>query len=113
MPRVSIVIPVFNDEEFVGRALDSCINQTLEDIEIICVDDASTDSTVSVIESYQRHDSRIHLIRQQTNLSAFQARRAGIMAAQSPYVLFLDGDDELATTAAEVTFWSDPLISVQ
>ncbi|WP_150461237.1 glycosyltransferase [Nesterenkonia ebinurensis] len=100
MPRVSIVIPVFNDEEFIAAALDSSTGQTLEDIEIICVDDASTDNTVSVIEGYQRRDPRIRLLQQERNLSAFQARRVGVMAARSPYTLFLDGDDGLAPATA-------------
>lgn len=99
-PQVAIVIPLFNDEEYVAAALDSCVNQTLAEIEIICVDDASTDSTVSILEEYRSRDSRIQVIQQPSNLSAFQARRAGVMAASAPYVLFLDGDDELSPDAA-------------
>lgn len=99
-PRVSIVIPLFNDEEFVATALQSCLTQTLADIEIICVDDASTDATVTIVEEIRRGDARVRLIRQPENRSAFQARRAGIEAAKSPYILFLDGDDELAPHAA-------------
>lgn len=102
-PRVSIVIPLFNDEEFVATALRSCLMQTLRDIEIICVDDASTDTTVMIVEEFQREDARIRLIRQPENRSAFQARRAGIEAASAPYILFLDGDDELAPHAAQTT----------
>lgn len=99
-PRVSIVIPLFNDEEFAETALRSCLAQTLTDIEIICVDDASTDTTVGIVEELSRKDARIRLIRQPENRSAFQARRVGIEAAKAPYVLFLDGDDELAPHAA-------------
>jgi len=99
--RVSIVIPLFNDEEYVAAALNSCLAQTLRDVEVICVDDASTDTTAEIVESYQRRDSRIRLIRQPANLSAFQARRAGIAAAEAPYILFLDGDDELVPHAAQ------------
>lgn len=100
-PRVSIVIPLFDDEQFVTAALDSCISQTLTDIEIICVDDASTDATAEIVERYIARDSRVRLIRQPENRSAFQARRAGINASMAPYVLFLDGDDELTPRAAE------------
>ncbi|WP_454115509.1 glycosyltransferase [Microbacterium lacticum] len=100
-PRVSIVIPLFNDEEFIEAAIDSCSAQTLADIEIICVDDASTDGTVAVVERLRANDARIRLIRQAGNRSAFQARREGIKAATAPYVLFLDGDDELAPEAAQ------------
>ncbi|QDE35759.1 glycosyltransferase [Microbacterium foliorum] len=102
-PRVSIVMPLFNDEEFVAKALKSCLAQTLTDIEIICVDDSSTDATVEIVEETRRKDARIRLIRQPENRSAFQARRVGIEAATAPYILFLDGDDELAPNAASVT----------
>ncbi|WP_051172372.1 glycosyltransferase [Microbacterium indicum] len=100
-PRVSIVIPVFDDEEWVAASLRSCRAQTVSDIEIICVDDASTDGTCAVIEQFQAEDPRIRLIRQPVNRSAFQARREGILAATAPFVMFLDGDDELAPTAVE------------
>lgn len=99
-PFVSIVMPLFNDEEYVAAAIDSCLAQTLAEIEILAVDDSSTDRTVTIVEEYERRDSRVRLIRQPENLSAFQARRAGIEAASASYVLFLDGDDELAPDAA-------------
>jgi glycosyltransferase involved in cell wall biosynthesis len=101
-PQVSIVMPLYDDEEFVSAAIESCLAQTLRDIEVICVDDASTDGTVALIQKYQERDARIRLIRQPQNLSAFQARRTGIAAASAPFVLFLDGDDELAPRAAEI-----------
>lgn len=100
-PSVSIILPLFNDEEYVAAALDSCLAQTRTDIEVICVDDASTDKTVLIVEEYAARDPRITLIRQDTNSSAFQARRIGVMAASAPFVLFLDGDDELAPHAAQ------------
>lgn len=103
-PRVSIVIPVFNDADTVASALESCLNQTMSEIEIICVDDASTDGTAEVIERFEALDPRVRLIRQGRNLSAFQARRAGILAATGEYVLFLDGDDELLPEAAKRSY---------
>ncbi|WP_460800069.1 glycosyltransferase [Microbacterium sp. GXF0217] len=103
-PHVSIVIPVFNDEDVIANALDSCLRQTLDAIEVIVVDDASTDDTVRIVEEYQARDRRVHLIRQTHNTSAFQARRSGILAAQAAHLLFLDGDDELAKHAAETAF---------
>lgn len=101
-PSVSIVIPLHNDEEWVANALESCIRQTLRSIEIVCVDDGSTDGTCAVIEAYQQRDSRIRLLKQDANRSAFQARRRGLEAAAAPYILFLDGDDELAPDAARI-----------
>lgn len=99
-PEVTIIVPVHNDAEWVGQALESCLAQTLRQIEVIVVDDASTDDTASIVEAYQARDARIRLIRQETNGSAFRARRLGIEAATAPYVLFLDGDDELVPEAA-------------
>ncbi|MDN3442783.1 glycosyltransferase [Microbacterium sp. APC 3901] len=100
-PHVSIIIPMYNDEEWIAAAVESCMRQTLSAIEIICVDDASTDRSREIVERYQAVDPRIRLVSFDRNRSAFQARRAGIMAATAPYVLFLDGDDELAPDAAE------------
>lgn len=102
-PRVSIVMPLFNDEERVAAALESCLAQSLSNIEILAIDDASTDGTVAIVQEYQRKDDRIRLIRQPENRSAFQARRVGVVAASAPYVLFVDGDDELAPHAAQTS----------
>jgi len=101
VPRISIVLPVHNDEETVVAALESCLAQTMPDVEIICVDDASTDDTSRAIEEVRSRDSRVRLIRQERNLSALQARRTGVLAAAAKYVLFLDGDDELMPDAAQ------------
>ncbi|MCT2360004.1 glycosyltransferase [Brevibacterium casei] len=102
LPQVSIVMAVHNDEEFVARSVESALLQSEKDIEVIVVDDASTDETVTVVERYAE-DPRLKLIRLDSNRSAYQARRAGIDAARAPFVLFLDGDDELVPTAAETT----------
>ncbi|MFJ4017566.1 glycosyltransferase [Microbacterium sp. NPDC090014] len=100
-PLVSIVVPVFNDADVISDALDSCIRQTLAAIEIIVVDDASTDDTAAIVERYIARDPRVRLIRHEKNASAYHARRTGILAAKADHLLFLDGDDELAGTAAE------------
>ncbi|MFC4632083.1 glycosyltransferase [Promicromonospora alba] len=103
-PLVSIVLPVHNDEAWVGNAIESALRQSNGQFEVICVDDASTDGTSEVIEGYRSRDERVRLIRLEQNGSAFQGRRAGIMAAKSEYVLFLDGDDELAPDAVEKAY---------
>lgn len=100
-PLLSIVMPVFNDEATVGAALESALTQTLHNIEVVCVDDASTDGTVGVIEQIQRRDPRVRLVVHDQNRSAFEARRTGLLAASAAYALFLDGDDELTPGAAE------------
>lgn len=99
-PLVTVVVPVFNDEETIAAALDSALAQTLAEIEIVVVDDASTDRTADIVSEYAARDGRLRLVRQIENMSGFQARRAGILAARAPYVLFLDGDDELDPRAA-------------
>ncbi|MFB7893150.1 glycosyltransferase [Microbacterium sp. NPDC056044] len=99
-PLLSIVVPLFNDGETIEATLESCLGQTLPDIEVVCVDDASTDQTVQVVERFQARDSRVRLIRHDTNRSALQARRTGILAAAASHVLFVDGDDELEKNAA-------------
>ena len=100
-PLTSIIIPVFDDERTISAALRSAREQTVEHIEIICVDDASNDGTAEVIERHRAEDPRVRLVRHSLNLSAFQSRRSGILAAQADRVLFLDGDDELAPDAVQ------------
>lgn len=102
-PLVSIVVPVYNDADVIANALDSCLSQSLMAVEVIVVDDASTDDTAAVVEEYAARDPRVRLIRQERNGSAYQARRIGILAARAEHLLFLDGDDELADGAAEAT----------
>lgn len=98
---VTIIVPVHNDEEWIATALESCLAQSHERIEVICVDDASTDGTDAVIEAFEGRDPRIRLIRMETNVSALQGRRVGVEAARGAHVLFLDGDDELEPHAVE------------
>lgn len=102
VPEVSIVMPVFDDEVWVETALRSCTAQTLRNIEIVVVDDASNDNTIDVVERYAKLDPRVRLVRHDTNRTAFEARRTGIQWARAPRILFLDGDDELVPEAAEV-----------
>ncbi|MFT4230895.1 MAG: glycosyltransferase, partial [Microbacterium sp.] len=103
-PLVSIVMPVFDDEATLSAALESALRQTLDEIEVICVDDASTDETAAVAERFRARDPRVRVIRHERNRSAFQARRSGVLAAEAGYVMFLDGDDELAPDAAQKAF---------
>lgn len=99
-PRVSIVIPVHDDADTIGDAIRSCLAQTLREIEVVCVDDASSDGTAELIEDLASGDERVRLIRQPRNRSAFQARREGALAAAGEFILFVDGDDELKPDAA-------------
>ncbi|MBR2240053.1 MAG: glycosyltransferase family 2 protein [Bacilli bacterium] len=92
LPLVSVVIPVYNVEAYLCQCLDSIISQTLKDIEIICVDDGSTDNSLNILKEYAAKDKRITIITQK-NLYAGTARNAGLKIAKSDYIMFLDSDD--------------------
>ena len=94
MPKVSVIVPVYNVEKFLPRCLDSIINQTLKDIEIICVNDGSPDNCLSILEDYAKKDSRIKIINQE-NSGPSVSRNKGILVAQGEYIGFVDSDDWL------------------
>ena len=91
-PKVSVIIPVYNVEKYLRECLDSVVNQTLKEIEIICVDDGSTDSSLDILKEYACKDNRITVITQK-NLHAGVARNAGLAVARGEYLSFLDSDD--------------------
>lgn len=94
MTKISVIIPVYNQEKFIVNCLDSVLNQDLEDLEIICIDDGSTDNTYNILQSYAKKDSRIKIL-QQENKFAGSARNLGINIANGEYIHFLDSDDFL------------------
>ncbi len=99
-PLVSIIIPVYNTENFVGRAIDSVLAQTYENIEIILVNDGSTDTSVEVCERYVQKHNNIKLIYQK-NSGVSVARNTGLQAAKGEYIQFLDSDDEIENEMTE------------
>ncbi len=94
MSNVSIVVPVYNAEMYLGHCLDSLVNQTHKDIEIILVNDGSSDDSLSICEAYAANDSRIRVI-DQPNSGACVARNNGIERASGEFLLFVDADDFL------------------
>ena len=98
MPAVSIVVPVYNVEKYLRECLDSVVRQTLEDIEVVCVDDGSTDGSAAILAEYAAKDRRIRVL-SQPNGGLGAARNAGMDAASGKYVYFLDSDDWLADCA--------------
>ena len=92
MPTVSVVIPTYNRADLLPRAIDSVLDQTHDDLELVVVDDGSTDNTEAVVESYD--DPRVRYVAHETNRGANVARNTGIEAADGEYVAFLDSDDE-------------------
>lgn len=102
-PKVSVIIPVYNTAAYLRQCLDSVVNQTLRDIEIICVDDGSDDDSFSILEEYAARDARINVLRQQ-NQYAGVARNNGMAHASGKYLVFWDSDDYFDLTALEKMF---------
>ena len=92
MPKVSVIIPVYNVEKYLSQCLDSVINQTLTDIEIICVNDGSTDNSVEILARYAAIDKRIKIISQE-NSGYGKAINTGLTTASGEYVAILESDD--------------------
>jgi len=91
-PKISVIIPVYNGERYIKQCLDSLINQTFQDFEIICVNDGSTDKSLAILEQYAQKDSRIKIINQK-NTGVSPARNRAMPEAKGEYLSFLDCDD--------------------
>lgn len=102
LPKVSIVVPVFNAEPYLSTCLETALGQTLGDLEVICVDDCSTDSSCNIVERYAAHDSRVRCLGHQRNQGGGAARNTGLDAAKGEYVFHLDADDCLPINALEL-----------
>lgn len=92
MIKVSVIIPVYNMERYLGECLDSVINQDLKEIEVICVNDGSTDNSLIVLKKYEQKDDRIVILSQE-NCGVSAARNRALLTAQGKYVCFIDPDD--------------------
>ncbi|MBN1639415.1 MAG: glycosyltransferase family 2 protein [Ignavibacteriales bacterium] len=93
-PTVSVIIPTYNRARLIGRSIQSVLNQTYQDFEIIVVDDGSIDNTREVIKEFQRKDKRINYIKHDENKGGSAARNTGIKASRGEYIAFQDSDDE-------------------
>ena len=100
MPAISVIIPVFNAESYISETLESVINQTFKDIEIICVDDGSSDNSLKILEEYKLKDNRIKVI-SQNNSWVVVARNNAIKNAEGEYIYPLDSDDIIDSTLLE------------
>ena len=103
-PAISIVVPAYNKEPYIKQCMDSLINQTLKNIEIIVVDDASTDNTLQILRDYEKKDSRVKIIAKEHNCGRHVARKTGVQETIGDYVLFVDADDEIEIKACEVLY---------
>ncbi|AHH46752.1 glycosyl transferase [Francisella tularensis subsp. holarctica PHIT-FT049] len=100
---ITLVIPIYNIENYLGRCLDSVINQTYKDLEIILVNDGSTDNSLEICESYAKEDSRIKIINK-NNGGLSSARNVGLDACKGDYVTFIDSDDWVSLDYIEILY---------
>lgn len=92
-PLISVVMPVYNAERFVAQAIESVLAQTYRNLELILVDDCSTDHSLSILQYYAQKDTRIHVLANEQNSGVANTRNTGIQAANGTYIALLDSDD--------------------
>ncbi len=95
MKKVSVIIPVYNAEKYLPRCLDSVVNQTLRDIEIICIDDCSEDISLEILNNYSERNDNMIIVKNAKNCGESSARNKGLEIATGEYLAFVDNDDEL------------------
>lgn len=104
IPLVTIVIPIYNVEKYLFRCLDSALSQTLKNIEFICVEDASKDNSLRILDEYADKDNRIRIFRNECNKGLSYNRNLGIANARGKYVYFLDSDDTIELEAMSILY---------
>lgn len=112
-PKLTIVVPVYNTEKFLEKCLDSIINQTFKNIEIICVNDGSTDGSLDILKKYQAVDDRFKIINKK-NGGLSSARNVGIEHASGEYITFVDSDDFIQSNAYQDTllYFDNPKVDL-
>ena len=100
-PKVTVLVAVYNAEKYIRKCLDSLIEQTLTDIQVVCVDDASTDNSLFILNEYAKKDNRIEIIALTENHGQAYARNQGLVKAKGQYVCFLDSDDWMSADCLE------------
>lgn len=99
---ISVIIPVYNVENYLHVCINSVLKQSYQDFEIICIDDASTDDSLEILEYFAKKDSRIKIIKQDFNQGPGHSRNCGLNVAKGKYIFFLDGDDWIDFNTFEV-----------
>ncbi|MCL1867938.1 MAG: glycosyltransferase [Paludibacter sp.] len=102
--KVSIIIPVYNTEKYIEEAINSIINQTLREIEIIVVNDGSTDNSAKILENFAQQDNRIKILTHEKNKGQSVARNTGMDIMQGEYIYFFDSDDILELDCLELCY---------
>ena len=103
-PKVSVIIPVYNVESYIKTSLDSVVNQTLSDIEIIIINDCTPDKSMEIVREYAEKDERFVVLEQEINQGQGVARNRALDVAQGDYIIFLDPDDALELDACEKAY---------
>lgn len=98
---ISIILPIYNMQNYIAECLESVINQTYKDIEIICVNDFSMDNSMTIVKEYAKQDSRIKIVNNEKNRGLGGARNAGLDVATGEYIIFVDTDDKMMPDMAE------------
>ena len=101
--KISIIVPIYNVEQYLQKTIESCINQTLKELEVILVDDGSKDASGKVVDDFAKKDNRIKVIHKQ-NEGVTIARNTGLAVATGKYIFFLDGDDYLPLNAMDLLY---------
>jgi glycosyltransferase involved in cell wall biosynthesis len=104
IPSVSVIVPVYNVQQHLRQCLDSLLHQTMTDIEIICVNDASPDNSAFILEEYALKDSRIKIVLHDKNLGLGPARNTGVACSSGEFISFIDSDDYVEPTFIETLF---------
>ncbi|MBE7702538.1 MAG: glycosyltransferase family 2 protein [Cyanobacteria bacterium SIG28] len=99
--KISVIVPVYNVQKYLRQCLDSIINQSYKNLEIICINDCSTDNSLKILEEYQKKDNRITIINNSENIGLGLTRNVGIKVATGEYIHCLDSDDYLELNAYE------------
>ena len=110
MPKISILVAVYNSAAYLPQCLDSLLGQTLHDIEVLCVDDASTDNSLAILRQYAERDTRVKVFALDENHGIAFARNVALSNASGEFICFVDSDDWLAPNALEAvckTFTDD------
>lgn len=102
MPKISVIVPIYNVEKYLERCLNSIINQTFNDIEVICINDGSTDNSGKILNKYQKYTN--FRIIEQTNVGISETRNIGLNLAQGDYISFIDSDDFIDSNFYEVLY---------
>lgn len=104
IPKISIIIPIYNSEKFLERCIDSLLNQTFKDIELLLINDCSQDKSGVICDAYAKIDTRIRIIHKAKNEGASAARNTGIDAAKGSYIMFCDSDDYVSPMWCQILY---------